>query len=152
MAAEEAVVGLERSASTADAQVFDMSAFLGEGGGVPAAETLATCQAMAEYIARTGILVIRDPRVSSDDNDGFLQMMQRYYSQPLEALMADARPDIYYQVCAHSPFEIAQRTPRHGGTGDRRQLRATGHRTHVEALLSPGAASPCFVGSGRRDT
>ena len=50
---------------------------------------LAVCRAMADYIHRTGILVIRDPRVSTEDNDGFLDLLQRYYAQPREALMEE---------------------------------------------------------------
>eukprot|EP00929_Paragymnodinium_shiwhaense_P001051 TRINITY_DN10127_c0_g1_i1.p1 TRINITY_DN10127_c0_g1~~TRINITY_DN10127_c0_g1_i1.p1 ORF type:complete len:354 (+),score=83.25 TRINITY_DN10127_c0_g1_i1:87-1148(+) len=58
----------------------------------------ATCKAMADYIRDTGILVIKDPRVSVDANAEFTDLMQRYYSQPLEDLMKDARPDAFYQV------------------------------------------------------
>ena len=86
-------------ASTEDiANVFDLGPFLRETSGPPSEATLATCRAMSEYLAATGVLVVRDPRVSSSDNDTFLGLMQRYYSQPVEALMEDARPDIFYQV------------------------------------------------------
>jgi isopenicillin N synthase-like dioxygenase len=80
--------------------VFDLAPFLtGGADAMPEEEeVLATCKAMSEYIHRTGILVVRDPRVSSGDNDSFLDLMQRYYSQPEEVLMEDARPEIFYQV------------------------------------------------------
>jgi hypothetical protein len=39
---------------------------------------------MSASLAATGVLVVRDPRVSSADNDKFLRMMQRYYAQPVE--------------------------------------------------------------------
>ncbi len=45
--------------------------------------------ASQDFIHRTGVLVVRDPRVSSADNDTFLSMMQRYYSQPTEVRAAE---------------------------------------------------------------
>jgi len=82
-------------------------------------------------MAKTGIMIIKDPRVSVDDNSDFTALMQRYafitatcsfchsrltrngfprcdcqrplfnvryYSQPVDDLMKDARPDAHYQV------------------------------------------------------
>ena len=90
----------EQGLATDSVAAFDMSDYIAarQRGEEPGEEALAVCRAMADYIHRTGILVIRDPRVSSEDNDGFLDLLQRYYAQPREALMEDARPDIHYQV------------------------------------------------------
>jgi len=71
---------------------FDLGPFL-EGN-----VDMETCQAMADYIKETGILVIRDPRVPAEANADFTDLMQRYYAQPLEELMKDARPEAFYQV------------------------------------------------------
>ena len=49
---------------------FDMTAFL-EGD-----ESLDIATQMAEYMHQTGIVVIKDPRVSVDDNAEFTQLMQ----------------------------------------------------------------------------
>ncbi|KAI7836680.1 hypothetical protein COHA_009456 [Chlorella ohadii] len=41
-----------------------------------------------------------DPRVDTRDNEGFLDLMERYFAQPLEEKMADVRPELAYQVGA----------------------------------------------------
>ena len=88
--------------STEGAPVFDMSAYLAQRGGDPSRDVLSVCRGMAEFLHKTGFLVIRDPRVSSADNEAFLGLMQRYYSQPLEALLAEEsagiapRPALWY--------------------------------------------------------
>jgi len=41
---------------------------------------------------------VRDPRVRAADNERFLDMMERYFSRPGDAKMADSRPDHHYQV------------------------------------------------------
>lgn len=74
-----------------------MSSYLAAGAGSDGA-ALDICRAMAESIHRTGVLVVRDPRVSAEDNATFQTLMQRYYSQPEELLLPDARPDLFYQV------------------------------------------------------
>eukprot|EP01052_Picozoa_sp_SAG31_P042357 SAG31_NODE_6701_length_1919_cov_1.388462_3_plen_124_part_00 len=120
--------------STEDAAVFDMGPFLAAAPGEPPSdETLATCKAMADYIHRTGILVIKvrgravkmivvladcsgvrqDPRASNADNNNFIDLMQRYYSQPLDALLEDARPDIFYQVGVVSECVVPDSKPGH---------------------------------------
>lgn len=91
---------------------------------------------MADFIHQTGVLVVRDPRVSSADNDAFLAMMQRYYEQPtevrvrelgarwstpskqslrtvwthatllLQRVMEDARPELSFQVPRSLPLPL----------------------------------------------
>lgn len=53
---------------------------------------------VADIFRRTGILIVRDPRVSQEDNDRFLNLMEDYFNQPDEAKAADARPDLGFQV------------------------------------------------------
>jgi isopenicillin N synthase-like dioxygenase len=78
---------------------FDMSAYLEVRDSAPDdAGVQTTCRAMADAIRRTGILVVRDPRVSADDNKTFQTLMQRYYSQSVDDLIVDARPELLYQV------------------------------------------------------
>lgn len=59
-------------------------------------------QAEAEKVAfclhNYGILVVKDPRVSEEDNNRFLDLLERYFEQPTETKMPDARPDYHYQV------------------------------------------------------
>jgi hypothetical protein len=40
--------------------------------------------------------------VGASDSDAFLSLLERYFSQPLHAKMADVRPDLAYQVSAAS--------------------------------------------------
>ncbi|KCV71649.1 hypothetical protein H696_01068 [Fonticula alba] len=47
-----------------------------------------------------GILLVRDPRVSEQENSNYLDMLERYFDQPAEAKMADVRADVGYQVGA----------------------------------------------------
>lgn len=53
---------------------------------------------MANILRKQSFVIVRDPRVSAQDNDRYLDMMERYFSQPEEALRKDERPDVYYQV------------------------------------------------------
>lgn len=70
---------------TTSVDAFDMASFLAlPSAAQPDAALLARCREMSAFIAATGVLVVRDPRVSSADNDKFLRMMQRYYTQPVE--------------------------------------------------------------------
>ena len=48
----------------------------------------------------TGVLVVRDPRVSYGDNAAFLDMMELYFSQELESKLRDVRAALHYQVGA----------------------------------------------------
>lgn len=42
--------------------------------------------------------MVRDSRVNSADNETFLNLMERYFEQPEEVKLADARPQFHYQV------------------------------------------------------
>jgi isopenicillin N synthase-like dioxygenase len=64
--------------------------------GSPAAA--AACETVAASLRETGILIVRDPRVSEADNDAFLDMVEAYFAQPDETLDADTRPELSYQV------------------------------------------------------
>jgi hypothetical protein len=56
--------------------------------------------AIARCLSETGCLVIRDFRVNTADNEAFLNMMERYFEQPTEVKLLDARPSCHYQVTA----------------------------------------------------
>ncbi|KAG8462664.1 hypothetical protein KFE25_004640 [Diacronema lutheri] len=62
----------------------------------PAAQ--AACDALADTLVATSALVVRDPRVSSAQNDTFLSLLERYYAQPRAATAADERPEVHFQV------------------------------------------------------
>lgn len=52
----------------------------------------------AQILIDTGILIVRDPRVKSEDNDIFLDTIEDYFNQEYDTKMKDARPDLGYQV------------------------------------------------------
>eukprot|EP00762_Andalucia_godoyi_P006724 ANDGO_06205.mRNA.1 hypothetical protein DFA_10003 len=74
--------------------VIDLEPFL-NGEACP-----ETCAQVAKLLHDTGILILRDPRVSESDNDTFLNLMERYYDQPDEVKLQDVRPHLSYQVGA----------------------------------------------------
>ncbi|KAF6250741.1 Clavaminate synthase-like protein [Scenedesmus sp. NREL 46B-D3] len=78
--------------------VFDLSAFLALAGQPATHELHEQCKQLAECLARTGCLVVRDPRVSAAANDTFLDMLESYFSRSGEAKQAEARPELAYQV------------------------------------------------------
>ena len=56
------------------------------------------CKTMATLLHEYGILILKDPRVSSKDNDTFIDMMEEYYGQPYEVKEKDIRKEFHYQV------------------------------------------------------
>eukprot|EP00208_Stichococcus_sp_RCC1054_P003881 CAMPEP_0206142736 /NCGR_PEP_ID=MMETSP1473-20131121/18057_1 /ASSEMBLY_ACC=CAM_ASM_001109 /TAXON_ID=1461547 /ORGANISM="Stichococcus sp, Strain RCC1054" /LENGTH=383 /DNA_ID=CAMNT_0053537849 /DNA_START=242 /DNA_END=1393 /DNA_ORIENTATION=- len=76
--------------------VYDLGPCL--EGDVEARRRLA--KGIAESLRRTGCCVVRDPRVGPQDNCQFLDTMEAYFAQPAAAKMADARPELHYQVGA----------------------------------------------------
>ena len=55
------------------------------------------CKEIAKEIANTGILLMKDSRVSEDDAERFLDFMEEYYSRPWEELEKDIYPEVAYQ-------------------------------------------------------
>lgn len=70
----------------------DISSFITSGS------SSEQCAAIARSLKNTGAVLIHDPRVDASDADVFLDMMERYFSQPRELKIADARPKLFYQV------------------------------------------------------
>ena len=76
--------GLTRKARSRDAMdlpVVDLGVFL-HAKSVDSEAVRDACRCVAETLALTGVLVVRDPRVSSADNSAFIDMMEEYFSQP----------------------------------------------------------------------
>lgn len=46
----------------------------------------------------TSALVIRDPRVSEEDNNIFLDTLEKYFEQDEKLKLEDTRPDLHYQI------------------------------------------------------
>jgi hypothetical protein len=88
---------MEPNPLCAQLPVFDLAVFLGaQDKGAPEVQRL--CSALAACLRHSSALVVRDPRVDTADNEAFLSLLERYFSQPLEAKLADVRADLAYQV------------------------------------------------------
>lgn len=79
--------------------VFNLDAFLKTGHENEKA-TKRLCEDMAKAMKDTSILIVRDPRVTKADASTFLDMMEKYFSQPRKDLEEDVRADLHYQVGA----------------------------------------------------
>ena len=56
------------------------------------------CELMAKALFDYGAFVIRDPRVTEQHNQEFLDLLEDYFSQPETEVRKDARPQYAYQV------------------------------------------------------
>ncbi|KAK6933753.1 hypothetical protein RJ641_036647 [Dillenia turbinata] len=56
------------------------------------------CSEVSRTLRETGALLVKDPRCSVEDNDRFLDMMERYFEQPSEFKRLQERPHLHYQV------------------------------------------------------
>ena len=79
------------------AAIVDLAPFLDDPSS--AAAKLA-CTALAESLKRTGIVILKDARVSTEEQSSFLDMMEDYFAQPEELKMPDVRAELFYQVGA----------------------------------------------------
>ena len=91
--------------------VFDISVLL-EGGEMLSAAQDNLCREVAACLHQTGCLIVRDPRVGTEQSNGFLDMMERYFCQPKELKLPDVFPELHYQVsCSTSRITMLHETP-----------------------------------------
>ncbi|KAM3433517.1 hypothetical protein MY4824_005935 [Beauveria thailandica] len=81
-----------------DLPIVDMDVYLAHGPSSAAAH--AECAKAATALINYGALVLRDSRVAARDNDDFLDLLEDYFAQPVEALRRDERPELSYQIGA----------------------------------------------------
>ncbi|KAF5782649.1 putative non-heme dioxygenase domain-containing protein [Helianthus annuus] len=62
----------------------------------PELETV--CSEVSRILKETGALLVRDPRCSTEDNDRFIDMMEKYFEQPEKVKRVQKRPHQHYQV------------------------------------------------------
>lgn len=79
-----------------DLPVVDLDLFLSRPRD--SEEVQLECQRAAGALIQYGALVLRDSRVSEEDNAAFLDLLEDYFNQPEERLKKDERPDLSYQV------------------------------------------------------
>ncbi|OWM77208.1 hypothetical protein CDL15_Pgr028845 [Punica granatum] len=56
------------------------------------------CGEVSRVLRETGALVVKDPRCSAEDNDRFIDMMEKYFERPEEFKRLQERPNLHYQV------------------------------------------------------
>ncbi|KAI9060553.1 Clavaminate synthase-like protein [Trametes sanguinea] len=56
------------------------------------------CRKAADALITYGALLLHDSRVSEEDNNTFLDLIEDYFAQPEELLKQDERPELGYQV------------------------------------------------------
>jgi len=79
-----------------DLPVIDLDLFLSkphDSGAV-----VQECKKAADALIVYGALVLRDSRVSENDNSTFLDLLEDYFNQAPEELKKDERPELSYQV------------------------------------------------------
>ncbi|KAG8391294.1 hypothetical protein BUALT_Bualt01G0173000 [Buddleja alternifolia] len=85
--------------------VIDLAPYLdfdGELGGGDKEELDLKLKIMCSEVSRTlretGALLVKDPRCTAQDNDRFLDMMEKYFEMPDEFKRRQERPHLHYQV------------------------------------------------------
>ncbi|KAJ4423839.1 hypothetical protein N0V82_001423 [Gnomoniopsis sp. IMI 355080] len=81
-----------------DLPIIDLDVFLTQPHESP--EVLAECRKAAEALITYGALVLHDSRVSENDNETFLDLLEDYFAQSEDALKKDERPELSYQIGA----------------------------------------------------
>ncbi|XP_059651822.1 uncharacterized protein LOC132299310 [Cornus florida] len=56
------------------------------------------CCEVSRTLRETGVLVVKDPRCSAQDNDRFIDMMENYFERPDQFKRLQERPHLHYQV------------------------------------------------------
>ncbi|KAF5469705.1 hypothetical protein F2P56_010274 [Juglans regia] len=61
-------------------------------------ELTGLCSEVSRVLKETGALLVKDPRCTAEDNDRFIDMMERYFESPVEFKLLQERPNLHYQV------------------------------------------------------
>ncbi|XAR54337.1 Flavonol synthase [Bertholletia excelsa] len=56
------------------------------------------CEEVSRSLSETGALLVKDPRCSAEDNDRFIDMMERYFERPEDFKRLQERSHLHYQV------------------------------------------------------
>ncbi|KAF4573211.1 hypothetical protein EYR36_007721 [Pleurotus pulmonarius] len=79
-----------------DLPIVDLDVFLNQPRDSLA--VLEECHKAADALVVYGAVILHDSRVTEDDNQEFLDLLEDYFAQPQEALKKDERPELSYQV------------------------------------------------------
>lgn len=80
----------------ANLPVIDLDLFLSQPLESQAVQD--ECKKAADALITYGALLLKDQRVSEDDNANFLDLQEDYFAQPISDLKKDERPEFSYQV------------------------------------------------------
>lgn len=56
------------------------------------------CSEVSRILRETGALLVKDPRCTAEDNDRFIDMVEKYFERPPEFKRLQERPHLHYQV------------------------------------------------------
>lgn len=79
-----------------DLPIVDLHTFLHQPRS--SAQVITECEKAASALITYGALILRDSRVSEDDNTTFLDLLEDYFAQPADDLKKDERPELSYQI------------------------------------------------------
>ncbi|KAE8672153.1 Tetratricopeptide repeat-containing protein isoform 1 [Hibiscus syriacus] len=79
--------------------VIDPASYLEiAAGGESPSELPGLCREVSRILKETGALLVKDPRCMAEDNDRFIDMMEKYFEKPAEFKRLQERPFLHYQV------------------------------------------------------
>ncbi|TYK10664.1 uncharacterized protein E5676_scaffold25G00260 [Cucumis melo var. makuwa] len=88
-----------------DLPVIDLASYLTASSALAAGSPIdfspqltSLCELVSRTLKETGALLVKDPRCSAEDNDRFIDMMERFFEKPTEFKRLQARPHLHYQV------------------------------------------------------
>ncbi|KAK0465592.1 uncharacterized protein EV420DRAFT_1262645 [Desarmillaria tabescens] len=88
-----------------DLPIIDLDLFLSQPRHTEV--VIDECKKVADALIVYGALLLRDSRVSEQDNNTFLDLLEDYFAQPEDILKKDERPELSYQVGA--TLELTER-------------------------------------------
>ncbi|XP_021887227.1 uncharacterized protein LOC110806612, partial [Carica papaya] len=83
--------------------VIDLEPYLAVAGEIGddtsrlSPKLIELCREVTRVLKETGALVVKDPRCTAEDNDRFIDFMEKYYERPFEFKTKQERPDLLYQ-------------------------------------------------------
>lgn len=86
--------------------VIDLAAYLSAGEGEVGSEVSELCREVSGILRETGALLVKDPRCTVEDNDRFLDMMEKYFESPFHFKRLQERPNLHYQVPFFFPIFV----------------------------------------------
>ncbi|KAM7219068.1 hypothetical protein V8F06_005506 [Rhypophila decipiens] len=89
-------MAVDAQENSMDLPIIDLDIFRNKPRESP--EVQSECLRAAKALISFGALVLHDSRVSEQDNDNFLDLLEDYFAQPEEELKKDERPELSYQI------------------------------------------------------